>query len=304
MIKLENLRAGYPGNEILRAADLVIPDNSLTIVIGPNGSGKSTLLKTMAGILPKAGGNVLIDTEALLQKKDARQPAAGRNREPIPQPRSQTGSGTISAASRVPEGLCPFSEGSHSLEDIDRLTNESRARLISCLPQNRNTPEITAFRMVLHGRFPYLGWPRRYRKSDEAAAERAMRKADCWELRDRRMPDLSGGERQKIYIAMILAQDTPNILLDEPTTWLDIGHQLNLMRTAKSLAAEHRAVVMVLHDLGLAMRFADHLILVAERKTTPLMKPEELFESRLADKAFGVTLSRFLTDDGWQYYCR
>lgn len=273
MIKLENLRAGYPGNEILRAADLVVPDEALTIVIGPNGSGKSTLLKTMAGILPKAGGSVLID------------------------PAKQTGTDQISSGHRAAK---PFSD----LKELSILSNESRARLISYLPQNRNTPEITAFRMVLHGRFPYLGWPRKYRKCDEAAAERAMRRADCWELRDRRMPDLSGGERQKVYIAMIFAQDTPNILLDEPTTWLDIGHQLRLMKAAKSLAADHHAVVMVLHDLSLAMRFADHLILVCGRKTSPLMGPEELFESRLADRAFGVTLSRFMTDDGWQYYCR
>lgn len=99
---------------------------------------------------------------------------------------------------------------------------EQVARRAAYMAQSRNVPSIEARRMVLHGRFPYLSFPRRYRKSDYAAVRRAMEKADALELADRPMQELSGGQRQKVYLAMALAQETPAVFMDEPTTFLDV----------------------------------------------------------------------------------
>ena len=136
------------------------------------------------------------------------------------------------------------------------LTRRQLAQKVTYLPQSRSVPNITAYRMVLHGRFPYLSYPRRYRPEDHAAARKALEQADAWELARLPVQTLSGGQRQKVYLAMALAQDTQTILMDEPTTYLDIQHQLDLMAFSQTLAREGKAVVLVLHDLCLALRFA------------------------------------------------
>ena len=131
----------------------------------------------------------------------------------------------------------------HRLE----LSGRELAKKVAFLPQNRTVPEITVKNLVLHGRFPYLSYPRRYRQEDLAAAEAAMKKMGIPELADRNLSTLSGGQRQKVYIAMALAQDTPVVLLDEPNTFLDIAHQLQLMEQARTLAADGKTVVLVSH---------------------------------------------------------
>src|SRR5699024_1647606 len=106
---------------------------------------------------------------------------------------------------------------------------------------------ITARRMVLHGRFPHLSYPRRYTAEDFRIVDAALSEADAADLADRPRPELSGGQRQKVYLAMAIAQQTPTLLMDEPTTFLDIRHQLAAMAMARRLAAGGRAVVLVLH---------------------------------------------------------
>ena len=155
---------------------------------------------------------------------------------------------------------------------------------------------------MLHGRFPYLSYPRRYRQEDLAAAEAAMKKMGIPELADRNLSTLSGGQRQKVYIAMALAQDTPVVLLDEPNTFLDISHQLQLMAQAKNLAAEGKAVVLVLHDLSMAMDCADSLAVLSRGTCLIQGSPQEVFLSGCLDSAFGVRVSRIRTDAGWKYY--
>ena len=148
-------------------------------------------------------------------------------------------------------------------ESVRALTSRQRARKIAFLPQNRTVPEITARRLVLHGRFPYLHYPRQYRQEDLAAADAALEALGISDLADRSLSSLSGGQRQKVYIAMALAQDTPVVLLDEPTAFLDIAHQLQLMELAKALAAKGKTVVLVLHDLTLALEHADSLVVMS-----------------------------------------
>ena len=127
--------------------------------------------------------------------------------------------------------------------------------------------------MALHGRFPYLSFPRQYRPEDYAAADAALEAAGAADLAGRMMDTLSGGQRQKVYLAMALAQQAPTILMDEPTTWLDPRHQLEVMATARRLAAEGRAVGLVSHELSLALRTADRVALLAGGKLAAFGTP-------------------------------
>ncbi|WP_050622548.1 ABC transporter ATP-binding protein [Clostridium phoceensis] len=206
---------------------------------------------------------------------------------------------------RVIAGLQPPAGGQVLVdgEPAARLTRRQLAQKVTYLPQSRNVPNITAYRMVLHGRFPYLSYPRRYRPEDHAAARRALELADAWELAQLPVQTLSGGQRQKVYLAMALAQDTRTILMDEPTTYLDIQHQLDLMRFSRTLAGEGRAVVLVLHDLSLALGGADRAALLQEGRLAGIGSPGELFEDGVLDRVFGVSVRRIMAPEGWQYYC-
>lgn len=199
-------------------------------------------------------------------------------------------------------GLLPC-QGDILLEGIP-IPGESRLRAqkIAFLPQNRPVPEITVKRLVLHGRFPYLSYPRHYRAVDEAAAEKAMEAMEIGELAQRSIPSLSGGQRQKAYIAMVLAQDTPVVLLDEPNTYLDIAHQMQLMSLARDLADSGKTVVLVLHDLIMALEHADMLVVLSEGRVLSRGTPREVFGSGCLNRAFGVELKQMLTPEGWKYY--
>ncbi|MBP3485639.1 MAG: ABC transporter ATP-binding protein, partial [Oscillospiraceae bacterium] len=164
---------------------------------------------------------------------------------------------------------------------LEGLSPREKAQRIAYLPQSRPVPNITARRMVLHGRFPYLGYPRRYRAEDNAAVDDAMKKADAADLAGRTLPQLSGGERQRVYLAMALAQSTEVILMDEPTTYLDVHHQLEVMALARRLAGEGKAVVLVLHDLCLALRCADLAAVLSAGRVKAFGTPEELYDSNV-----------------------
>jgi iron complex transport system ATP-binding protein len=200
-------------------------------------------------------------------------------------------------------GILPAS-GSVRLDEQDLLGLPSRelAKKVAFLPQNRTVPEITVKNLVLHGRFPYLSYPRRYRQEDLTAAATAMAKMGIADLADRSLATLSGGQRQKVYIAMALAQDTPVVLLDEPNTFLDIAHQLQLMAQAKALAADGKTVVLVLHDLSMAMDCADSLAVLWNGTCLFRGSPEEVFLSGCLDTAFGLQVGRVQVNGRWKYY--
>lgn len=187
-------------------------------------------------------------------------------------------------------------------DPIDTLSPGELARRVAYLPQSRTVPNITARRMVLHGRFPYLPWPRKYRPEDYAAADQALQWTGAADLADRPVPSLSGGQRQKVYLAMALAQDTPAILMDEPITYLDIRHQLEVMSTARRLAEEGKTVVLVLHDLSLALRTADWAAVLLDGGLLRAGTPEEVYADRSLERAFGVKVRRTETEHGYQYY--
>ena len=200
-------------------------------------------------------------------------------------------------------GILP-SEGNVLLDGQDLLALDRRelAKKAAFLPQNRPVPEISVKNLVLHGRFPYLSYPRRYRPEDHRIAAAAMEKMGVADLADRNLATLSGGQRQKVYIAMALSQDTPVVLLDEPNTFLDIAHQLQLMQQARALAAEGKTVVLVLHDLSMALEYADSLAVLYDGRCLFQGTSEEVFRSGTLDAAFGVQVQRTETPAGWKYY--
>ena len=204
---------------------------------------------------------------------------------------------------RAMAGLLPPLGGEILLDGKRERHSREAARRLTYLPQSRAVPSITARRMVLHGRFPYLSYPRRYRREDYEAVDRALRLADALELADRPLPELSGGQRQKVYLAMALAQETETILMDEPTTYLDIRRQLETLRLVRRLAEEGRAVALVLHDLCLALTTADDVAVLGEGRLLALNGPEEIYRSRVLDRMMGVRLDRAAGPGGWRYFC-
>lgn len=202
-------------------------------------------------------------------------------------------------------GLLPTSGGEVLLDGLPlaEYRPQQAARRVAYLPQSRSVPNITARRMVLHGRFPYLSYPRRYRQEDYKAADRALEQVDALEAANRSVAELSGGQRQKVYLAMALAQDTETILMDEPTTYLDIRHQMEVMALARTLAQQGKAVVLVLHDLCLAMETADEVAVLWEGELQQVGTPEEIFESGVLNRVMGIALSRTRTEEGWRYFC-
>ena len=168
------------------------------------------------------------------------------------------------------------------------LKRDEAARSVSYFAQRYPTPDLTVESLVLYGRYPWLTFPYLYGAQDHALAERAMKCTGVLAMRGRLVNTLSGGERQKAFLAMILAQDTKTILLDEPTTFLDIGHQLELVELLAGLKAQGRAVVMVLHDLSLACEAADELVLLHSGKAAAVGFPLQVLESEAFEQAFGV----------------
>lgn len=193
-------------------------------------------------------------------------------------------------------GLLPIASGAV-------LAEEPRARHVAYLPQSRRVPEMTVRQLVLQGRYPWLGWPRRYGEKDHELARRAMERLGVAGLADRPLAELSGGTRQKCYLAMTLAQDTEVLLLDEPTSFLDPAHQLRLMALCRSVAAGGKAVAVVLHDLPLALRFADRVAVMDAGRLLMVDSPAGLLKSGLLEKTFAVKILGVDTPEGRRYVC-
>ena len=202
-------------------------------------------------------------------------------------------------------GLLPLMGGQVLYDGVDirRMNRRQVAQKAAFLTQSRNTPSILALRMVLHGRFPYLSYPRRYGERDYQIAREAMEHTGCRDYEHTNVGELSGGQRQSVYLAMALAQQTETVFMDEPTTYLDISRQLQIMQTARALARQGKAVVLVLHDLSLALREADRLAVCEQGRLVLCGTPEEVYESGALDRAFEVRVHRMDTPHGPQYYC-
>ena len=162
------------------------------------------------------------------------------------------------------------------------------ARELAFLPQSRPLPAITVRSLVENGRFPYLGLSRRLSPADRAAVDSALQMTGMAALAERELRTLSGGERQKAYLAMLIAQGAQHLLLDEPTTYLDINHQLELMEILRTLRDAGRCVVMVLHDIDLAAEVCDHIIVMQRGGVIHSGAVATLFDSGALERAYGV----------------
>lgn len=162
------------------------------------------------------------------------------------------------------------------------------ARQVAYLPQTRNVPGITVGSLVAHGRYPHLGFGRVLTARDRAIIQAAMDTAGVRAFRGTPLTALSGGERQRAYVAMMLAQDTPLMLLDEPTTYLDLQSQFDVMDMLCTLRAQGKTIALVLHDLGLAMRYCDVLWVMRGGEVLCQDTPDAVFRQGALTEAFGV----------------
>lgn len=186
--------------------------------------------------------------------------------------------------------------------NVSLLSTKERAKKTAYLAQDNSIPDMTAGQMVLHGRFAHLSYPRVYSDKDKSIARSAIEKMGISSLSEAPLHQLSGGMRQKAYIAMALAQQSDYILLDEPTAYLDISNRIELMRTLKSLSAEGKGVVAVLHDLSLAMEFSDEIAVIHDGELVIKASPDEIFDSGIIKTAFSVSAKKIETDSGFCYH--
>ena len=183
-----------------------------------------------------------------------------------------------------PKGGAVLLEG----EAIARRSTREVAKRLSILPQGPSVPEgLTVLQLVKQGRYPYQSWLQQWSEEDEQMVKRAMAATHIPDLANRTVDSLSGGQRQRAWIAMTLAQGTETILLDEPTTYLDMSHQIEILDLLHELNQhEKRTIVMVLHDLNLACRYAHHIVAVHNRTVAAEGPPEDVMTVDLVRSVF------------------
>lgn len=191
-------------------------------------------------------------------------------------------------------GLLPVSAGAVRLNgrELCAFSEKERARLISYMPQSRIAPDVSVRQLAAHGRYPHLKWGQSLSREDHEIIDRALDRAGMLPYANRLVSRLSGGERQRAYLAMMLAQQTPVMLLDEPTTYLDLSGQFSLMELLRGLSREGRSAVAVLHDLSLALEYADHILLMQDGRLIAEGTPEEVFLSGRLQEVFCVDIDR------------
>jgi iron complex transport system ATP-binding protein len=173
---------------------------------------------------------------------------------------------------------------------IARTPTREVARVLGLLPQTPVAPEgLTVGDLVARGRHPHQSWLRQWSRDDEAAVAEALTWTDMADLADRPVDELSGGQRQRAWISMALAQGTDLLLLDEPTTYLDLSHQIDVLELVARLHAERgRTVVVVLHDLNLAARHAQRLVAMDDGALVASGSPEEVLTEQLLAEVFDL----------------
>lgn len=176
--------------------------------------------------------------------------------------------------------------------EISSYRTKEVARRLGLLPQTSIAPDgITVADLVARGRYPHQGFLRQWTKDDAAIVSDSLRQTNVLELADRCVDELSGGQRQRAWIAMALAQRTPLLLLDEPTTYLDIAHQIDVMNLCADLHEGGRTIVAVLHELNQAARYATHLIVMRDGSILAEGPPSEIVTAELIERAFDLPCS-------------
>lgn len=187
-------------------------------------------------------------------------------------------------------------------KSINCYNSAQLAQKIAYLPQNKSAPDMTVEQIVLHGRFPYLSYPRRYKKEDIDITHKVIKNMELWDIKDNYLRSLSGGQRQKTYIAMALVQQSGVILMDEPTTYLDIHHQLKLCENIKALANDGKTILLVLHDITLAMKLCDYICVMKDGNLLTYGTPQDVLETDCIKQAMGIKITKAEINGKSQYF--
>lgn len=176
---------------------------------------------------------------------------------------------------------------------IASLPTKDVAKRMALLPQGPSAPEgLTILQLVKQGRYPYQSWLQQWSKEDERNVRQALKTTGLLEMSERTVDSLSGGQRQRAWIAMVLAQGTDIVLLDEPTTYLDLAHQIETLDLLYSLNVnEGRTIVMVLHDINLACRYAHRIVAIQDQKVFAEGSPEEVVTAGMIESVFNMKAS-------------
>jgi len=188
-------------------------------------------------------------------------------------------------------------------KDIKTIAEKEFAKKVAFLPQMTVAPQMTVEELVLCGRYPYHSLFEPTNVEDREIAENAMSLVGCTHLKDKRVDRLSGGENRRVYLAMALAQTTDIIILDEPTTCLDVNVSFEIMELIKKLKLEHRkTIIMVLHDINLALEYSDEIVAMSKGKIVCKKTPNEIVKSCVIEDIFSVK-THILKGEHKNYYC-
>ena len=174
-------------------------------------------------------------------------------------------------------------------QSLKSYSDKTLAQKISLLPQVLVSPEgISVRQLVEYGRAPYLSHWGKLNSEDKRQVDVAMAETGVTEFAERALASLSGGQRQRAWIAMILAQDADIVMLDEPTTYLDLSHQIELMKLMQAMNHKGKTVIVVLHDLNQACRYCDELVVLHKGKLVCQGHPDEVFTQALLKEVFSL----------------
>lgn len=188
-------------------------------------------------------------------------------------------------------------------KDCRKLGHKNRAKLISYLPQTNPSGVMDVQTLVAHGRFPYLGFSKVLGTKDLELIENALRLCDLWDKKDKLLSEISGGERQRAYLAMVIAQNTKMILLDEPASYMDIKHQVQILEVLKNLRNQGRGIVMTSHDLPQSFSVCDKIYLMEKGRVVKSGKPESIVEEPgLIQNVMNINLKKDTAADSLYAY--
>lgn len=286
-LALRGLSAGYTGREVLRDIQLEVRRGEILTLIGPNGAGKSTLLHTICGQLAPLRGEIEVRTRDG-SKADAGSAAAVAAESGHGQMRRQA-SAAESGHEQTKQQVSA-AETAAGFHKLSNMTAAEIARQIAVVFTQQIRPEhMTCREVVEAGRYPYTGLMGRLRAEDEAEVTRAMERMHVEELAGRPFDAISDGQRQRVMVARAMAQATPILVLDEPTSYLDIRYKDELMEALRALSREGVTVIMSLHEVDLALAVSDRLLCIREGETPFCGTPQEVLDAQVLQKLFELS---------------